>query len=309
MLNYAPPFLEMLLAERGIAKNSYDCYARDLADYNIFLVQKNISDIAACAKDIENYIIHLKRKDISERSINRKLSTVKNYYNFLISEDIAKHNPVQNIDKPKFSQKLPSFLRQDEIKILLEYLANGDEHDIIRLSAMVHLIYASGMRVSELVTIKITDILENYNKLNYKPRESFIIKGKGNKERLVVIDDKCLSALDKYLPIRSFFINVKTKDSLYLFPSKSKEGHMTRQNFALLLKKATIDAGLDPEKVSPHILRHSFASHLLAGGADLRVIQELLGHADIGTTQIYTHIQPTKLKEILNNYHPLNKIN
>ena len=171
---------------------------------------------------------------------------------------------------------------------------------------MIYLIYASGLRVSELVSLKFIDITSGIK--IFQIRKTFTVKGKGGKERIVVINDKARQALTKYLKIRENFCKRKSANAKqYFFTGSSKEGHMTRQNFALQLKKTSINCGLNPEIISPHVLRHSFASHLLEGGADLRVIQELLGHSDISTTQIYTHVQTKHLKKTLNQFHPLNK--
>lgn len=286
-------FLEMMLAERGVAKNSVISYSRDLNDFVAYLKRADVTAVAP--DDIREYIHFLSKNKVGPRSIARKISAIRSFYGFLISESLVKENPAQLIDMPKYSVPLPSMLSVEEIKRLLEACV-GDSHENIRLKAMVSLLYASGLRVSELVSLKVTDISGN----NY-----IRVVGKGNKERAVIITDKALQHVKKYLECRDFFIKNPAKTNLYLFPSSSSSGYMTRQNFALLLKQAAIKAGLDPEKLSPHVLRHSFASHLLAGGADLRVIQELLGHADISTTQIYTHVQVDKLKETLDNFHPM----
>lgn len=208
------------------------------------------------------------------------------------------------IDLPKYQATLPSVLSTDEIKILLLCCESDKSDAAVRLKAMIHLLYASGMRVSELVSIKLTSIL--VNQLSKDIKKIFPIFGKGNKERMIVINDKTITSLQEYLAIRHKFLTPKQLSSkLYLFPSYSSTGHMTRQNFAVLLKQISIKAGLNSENISPHGLRHSFASHLLERGADLRVIQELLGHADISSTQIYTNIQTKHLKIALGK-HPLN---
>jgi integrase/recombinase XerD len=170
---------------------------------------------------------------------------------------------------------------------------------------MISLLYASGIRVSELVSLKTTNL--SINQATSVINNYISVTGKGAKERIVIINDVALKNLKEYLSYRTIFLPNPDKDKLYLFPSKSSFGHMTRQNFALLLKNTSVNAGLDPARISPHVLRHSFASHLLAGGADLRVIQELLGHSDISTTQIYTHVRHEKLKEVVEKHHPLSK--
>jgi integrase/recombinase XerD len=304
-MRYIEQFLEMVVAERGISKNSLISYKKDLEDFNIFLVQKALCELKVKSHDIETYIqIYLSKNNLSPRSINRKISTIKSYYNFLISENYTDYNPTLIVDLPKYTNKLPKILLVQEIKSLLEYSVKDSSYEGIRLSAMIHLLYASGLRVSELVSIKLTDITSGPG--SSEIRKTFAIKGKGKKERLVIMNEKTKKILTQYLKIRENFCKGKTqKSQQYFFVSSSKEGHMTRQNFAVQLKKVSLECGLDPKNISPHKLRHSFASHLLEGGADLRAIQELLGHADISTTQIYTHIQTTQLKKTLNQFHPL----
>ncbi len=303
-MQFIEQFLEMMVAQRGIAKNSFLSYKRDLSDFNQFLLKLKLTEFEVTDSHIEQFIQELARNNISARSINRKISTLKNYFSFLISENHTKYNPTLIVDLPKYNNSLPETLSTQEIKTLLEFCKHDASPDGVRLNSMIHLLYASGMRVSELVSLKLSEITsgKNFDEI----RKTFLIKGKGGKERILVINPQSQEALKKYLEVRkvfSFGKNPKAKN--YLFVSKSSQGHMTRQNFALLLKKASLSSGLDPERISPHTLRHSFASHLLEGGADLRVIQELLGHSDISTTQIYTHLQTSHLKKTLQNFHPL----
>lgn len=306
-MQYAQQFLEMMLAERSIAKNSLISYRKDLEDFSRFLSINKQAEFDVKPSDISSYIATLSKDNLSPRSINRKISTIKSYYTFLISESHIDYNPVLIVDLPKYNTKLPSTLSIQDIKKLLEFCQLDNSPEGIRLSAMIHLLYASGLRVSELVTLRLVDIASGLGGKN-KIRRTFSVKGKGNKERIVVISDKAQNALEEYLKIRELFCAGKsTKAKQYFFASHSASGHMTRQNFGQLLKKTGISAGLDPSIISPHSLRHSFASHLLEGGADLRVIQELLGHADISTTQIYTHVQTAHLKRTLKDFHPLER--
>lgn len=299
-------FLEMMLAERGIVKNSFLSYKRDLLDFKSFLAKQNLSEFDAKGQDIRGFIIVLTNNGLKARSINRKISTIKSYYEFLISENHTNYNPVLAVDLPKYSPKLPATLSINEIKMLLQYCNNDKSPQGLRLKAMIHLLYASGLRVSELVSLKLSDI--TVNQANGHIKKVFTILGKGNKERAVVINDQAINSLAEYLAIRHIFAKSKyPKAKIYLFPSPSRAGYITRQNFALLLKQIAAEAGLDPASISPHVLRHSFASHLLEGGADLRVIQQLLGHTDISTTQIYTHVQTNLLKKTLDSYHPLSR--
>lgn len=303
-MQYIEQFLEMTLAERAIAENSLISYKRDLMDFREFLTKHKINETSASADDIDNYIANLSANSIAPRSIHRKISTLKSYYNFLISEGHTTYNPTLIVDLPKYNNKLPAVLSIEEMRQLLEFCNQDGSPEGVRLSAMIHLIYASGLRVSELVSLKLINITSGMNASEI--RKSFMVKGKGNKERIVVINDKAKAKLQEYLTIRNNFCRGKSQNAkTYFFPSQSSAGHITRQNFAQQLKQSTIKSGLDPNKVSPHKIRHSFASHLLEGGADLRVIQELLGHADISTTQVYTHVQSKQLKKVLRECHPI----
>lgn len=304
-MQFLEQFLEMMLAERGIAKNSLYAYKRDMQDFNEYLFKNKIDSVEARPDHIRAFIRYLSDNKMSARSIARKISAVRNYYHFLITENITKDNPANLIDIPKYNTKLPDTLSIEDIKKILDVCGVDNSPEGIRLLAMIQLLYASGIRVSELVSLKLTSL--SIDKMSNKINNYITIVGKGSKERIVIINSQALEAIAKYLPYRSLFISNKQGNG-YLFPSKSSFGHMTRQNFAILLKQIAICAGLDPERVSPHILRHSFASHLLSGGADLRVIQELLGHADIATTQLYTHLETKHLEKTISEYHPLSHI-
>ncbi|HJD62192.1 MAG TPA: site-specific tyrosine recombinase XerD [Rickettsia endosymbiont of Degeeriella rufa] len=304
-MEFISQFLEMLLAERALSKNSILSYKRDLLDFHNYLAKQKLSELNITTDNIRNWVEYLAENGLQARSINRKISTIKSYYEILISENHTNFNPLLNIDLPKYQNKLPEILSIDDIKSLLEYCSQDISPEGVRLNAMIHLLYASGLRVSELVSLKFSDILSN--KVSREVKKIFSVLGKGNKERIIVINEPAINSLVKYLAVRDNFVNkTKPKNLIYLFPSSSAAGYMTRQNFAILLKSAALYAGLNPEHISPHVLRHSFASHLLEGGADLRVIQELLGHADISTTQIYTHLQTKHLKKAL-LHHPLSK--
>ena len=296
MQNYIELFLEMLLAERGLSKNSTMAYQKDLEDFAVFVKRCNIRDLASVeVENIRDYVHSLSKNSISSRSVARKISAIRGFYNFLVNESIIEENPAQLIDPPKYSAPLPSMLSVEEIKSIIASCAENNPENI-RLKCMLHILYATGLRVSELVSLKITNL--SLNQSSGELKNYITVIGKGSKERVVMMNNMAIQSIKDYLPHRELFVPLG-KTSLFLFPSSAKQGYMTRQNFALLLKNSAINAGLDPERVSPHVLRHSFASHLLAGGADLRVIQELLGHADISTTQIYTHVQVDKLKDVM----------
>jgi integrase/recombinase XerD len=302
---YIDQFLEAYMSEKNLARNSIMSYKRDLLDFAEYIVKFSLNEFEITPLDLDNYIIFLQQKDLSARSINRKISSIRSYYYFLMSENHVQYNPGLTTEPPRFKSSLPQILSLEDIQILLASLENDREPENLRLQAMIYLLYSSGMRVSELVSLKLNAIAY-LEAGRYKAKTSFPIIGKGNKERLILINDKAALILESYLEIRPIFCQSK-KSEQFLFPSISQQAFMTRQYFAKLLKQAAYNAGLDAHLVSPHILRHSFATHLLNNGADLRVIQELLGHSDISTTQIYTHLGHQDLSNTLQKYHPLSK--
>ena len=280
-MNYIDIFLEALSAEKGRSEKTLASYASDL-----HLADSAISGglMGATESDIQNYLSTLPDK---ASSIARKASALRGFYKFLMLEKIITKNPTANLELPKRNRALPKFLTVEEIELLIS--SAGDVRNSLRLRAMIELLYASGLRVSELCELPMSGILGN----------KLLIHGKGAKERLVPMHDAAIHALNKWIDARG------DTDSKYVFPSNGKSGHITRDGFFKILKKCAILAGIDPNSVSPHVLRHSFASHLLAGGANLRAIQTMLGHEDISTTQIYTHVMPEKLKETVSNHHPI----
>ena len=296
LYKFLESFLEAFFAESGAVKNSVDAYKCDLLDFISFVKDKSLMNIDI--EDVRGFVRYLKFKELSARSISRKISALRRFFDFLISEKYITKNPALMVDLPKFQNKLPNILSIEEIIELISYLRMDRSNEGIRLLAMVSLLYASGLRVSELVTLKIDNLVFNYSTKILQ--NHFNVKGKGGRDRIVVINLEAKNALEDYIKIKDKFINNR-----FLFSSKSKLGHMTRQNFALLLKKAGDNISIDRNRISPHILRHSFASHLLENGADLRVIQELLGHVDVATTQIYTHLDCSHLKKIIDECHPL----
>ena len=299
-------FLEMMLVEQNISQNSFTAYKKDLMDLKSFLSSKNISIENATKESLREYIAYLSQNGLQPRSIGRKISSIRGFYKFLLNENIIITNPMMFITTPRHSNKLPNVLSPEEVNQLMNFCQSKLDLNNIRLLAMITLLYSSGLRVSELVALKMTDLL--IDKYSSKIQKHIMVKGKGEKERLVIINDVAVSYLKKYLEVRKYFVHIDhPKSNLYLFASRAKDGYMTRQNFAILLKKTARESGLNYNNVSPHTLRHSFATHLLSGGADLRVIQELLGHADISTTQIYTHVNSEKLKKVMEDFHPLSK--
>ncbi|MFO1241868.1 MAG: tyrosine recombinase [Rickettsiales bacterium] len=296
-------FLTMLAAERQAAANTIAAYRRDLEAISAFLHKKKTTLAGASADHITAWLNHLSGKEhVSERTAARKLSAVRQLYKFMVDEDFRKDNPTGDTEGPRLGRYLPEVLSHEDVDRLLAEAAGDGSAEGARIHAFLQILYASGLRVSELVSLKLSHIQHIKN----KERAAYLyIHGKGGKERVAPLHPAALSALDNYLALRGQFLSKAKKDSPWLFPSHGKTGHLTRQRLGQLLKELALRANIDPQKVHPHVLRHSFASHLLAGGADLRVIQELLGHADISTTQIYTHVAQARLKEVVLKKHPL----
>lgn len=290
-------FLEMLAAERGASRNTIDAYRRDLADLAAFLANRDAGDPAtADSAALRTYLARLSDAGMAASTQARRLSALRQFYRFLVGEGIRADDPSAVLDAPRRIRALPKVMAETEVGALLDRAHGDGTADGIRLTCLLELLYATGLRVSELVGLPWP-----------LPREqgSFLrVRGKGNKERLVPIGDAARAALDAYLDVRIQFL-AEGKASRWLFPSRGHSGHITRQAFALWLKEVALKAGLDPVKLSPHVLRHAFASHLLAHGADLRAVQQLLGHADISTTQIYTHVLAERLKALVQSKHPL----
>jgi integrase/recombinase XerD len=294
-------FLEMLVAERGAARNTIDAYRRDLNHFVLFLKENPTADVSlfmVTAKQVNEYLIHLSQEGRKSATLSRRLSSLRQFYQFLVSENWATSNPTATIDAPRQERSLPKILSEEEIIRLLKIAQSQTDPEGYRLYAMLETLYASGLRVSELISLPFTSV---------HPNKAFLlIKGKGGKERLVPLSEPSLSALKTYLTVRpSFLARSGLKGQKWLFPSNSKEGHLTRQRFGQLLKELAIASNLDPDKLSPHVVRHAFATHLLTHGADLLAIQKLLGHADLSTTQIYTHVVTDHLKDLVNDHHPL----
>lgn len=296
-------FLEMMSAERGASRNTLEAYRRDTTQFSDHLSAKRKGLEDCTAADIESYMADLGRSGIAPRSAARKLSAVKQLFHFLYSEKIRADDPSTTLDTPKQPKSLPKMLGAEDVVKLIETAKNTVTAESLRLIAMLEVLYASGVRVSELVNMKLSAVTA-IQAIKKSDAQFISVTGKGRKERLVPIHAKAAEALRDYLKVRQNFLG-EGESSPWLFPAYRKGKPISRQFFALQLKNLAIEAGLDPEKVSPHVLRHSFASHLLDGGADLRVIQELLGHSDISTTQIYTHVQQEKLRKLVEDAHPL----
>ena len=299
--NHVAAFLEMISAERGAAANTLAAYDRDLADYAAFVDQRAVAITAATSKDIQAYLQHMTDAGLAATSRARRLSSLRQFYKFLNAEEILAVDPAAGLAGPKRQRALPRTLSIADVDRLIETAARriGGQDGralfrALRFYCLLEMLYATGMRVTELVSLPRAVLRGD--------RRVLTIKGKGGRERLVPLNPAARDALDRYLAVSGRFDN-----SPWLFASKSAEGHVTRQGFALDLKDLALEAELDPERVSPHVLRHAFASHLLDRGADLRAVQQLLGHADISTTEIYTHVLQERLKKLVNEHHPLAK--
>tara|TARA_B110000444_G_C18770827_1_gene562420 strand:- start:49 stop:966 length:918 start_codon:yes stop_codon:yes gene_type:complete len=298
--NYISNFLEMIVIERGLAKNTLTSYKNDLDQLNEFCKKKNLNTIKLDEKNLEDYLSKFINQGYEKTSLARKISTYTQFFDFLIEEKLIANNPIKNIKQPKLDSKLPFIISVEDIQSLISNSKQDKSNLGIRLNCMIEIMYASGIRVSELVTMTLASL--------YQDKDFIIISGKGNKERLIPISKDTQNTINNYLKIRKFFFN-KNKEVKWLFPSKqSKVGHITRQRFSQLLSLLADNADLKIKKISPHKLRHAFASHLLANGADLRSLQQMLGHEDISTTQIYTHILDERLKQIVKDKHPLSKV-
>ncbi len=296
-------FLEMMSAERGAAENTLSSYARDLEDAASFLSSRNATLAQAETEDLSAYLSHLARQGFEASSQARRLSALRQFYKFLYAENIRASDPSSVLDAPKRARPLPKTLDTGSVNKLLK-LAQ-EEADMpgpgqlgrLRMLALLELAYATGMRVSELVSLP-ANVLDTEGRF-------LLIKGKGGKERLVPLSRPAVSALKSYGDALAVEQMATEQESSFLFPAASKQGYLARQVFARDLKSLAARAGLKAAAISPHVLRHAFASHLLENGADLRAVQELLGHSDISTTQIYTHVMEERLHKLVQEHHPL----
>jgi integrase/recombinase XerD len=303
--DWVDAFLEMMAAERAAAANTLKAYAKDLADAHAFLAMRSTDLAAASAEDIEAYFAALGARGLAPATAARRRAAVRQFYRFVLGERWREDDPSRRVDAPKRGRPLPKVLARDEIERLIAAAgakhAEGDGAENapggLRLACLIELIYASGLRVSEATSLTLAAVARDPAYL--------MVRGKGGKERLAPLNNAARAAIKAYLAARPSFLPKGAKDSPWLFPSRGRGGRLTPRRFAQLLDEAARAAGVDPAKVSPHVLRHAFATHLLEGGADLRVVQTLLGHADIATTQIYTHVTESRLREVVETKHPL----
>jgi len=292
-------FLEMLMVERGAAANTIESYRRDLNDFAIFSQARNRSPEDAGAEVIRGYMKKMSSLGLAASTSARRLSTLRQFFRFLHAEGFRDDDPSAAIDSPRQGRPLPKYLNEEEVERLLLAAAERSGSDGKRLLALLEILYATGLRVSELVGLPLAAVSRDGQML--------IVRGKGDKERMIPLSEPATEALDSYRDVRRVFVPKGQGEATkrWLFPSRAKQGYVTRARFGQLLKELALEAGLDPARVSPHVLRHSFASHLLAHGADLRSLQQMLGHSDIATTQIYTHVLDERLKRLVASAHPL----
>jgi integrase/recombinase XerD len=296
-------FLEMMSAERGAAANTLAAYGRDLQAYVCFLKSEGVHLAQAEPEHLRRYLAHLEAEDLKATSAARRLSSVRQFHKFLYGEGLAKGNPTSAVDGPKLRRSLPKVLSLAEVDRLLDTarerigrLDGKARFRAWRLHCLIELLYATGLRVSELVGLKVRAVTSS--------GKFITVKGKGGRERVVPVSGRARRVVEGYL---ANLAEIGPQGSPWLFPSHGKSAHLTRQHFAIELKALAGEAGIGQARISPHVLRHAFASHLLAGGADLRAVQQMLGHADISTTQIYTHVQADRLKAAVESFHPLAK--
>ena len=288
-------FLEMMSAERGASANTLEAYGRDVEEFLTYCGGLALKEISR--DDVGDFVQYLGREGRSPKTVARKLSAVREFFKFLYTEKDIKDNPAVDVLTPKQEKPLPKFLSEDEIKRLIAAAKECSGPKGRQMTAMLELMYASGLRVSELVSLP-------ENCINFDRRQVFV-RGKGSKERVVPVAPAAIQAVFDYLEQRDCFIR-EGRRSIWLFPSKSsRRGHISRDTFFKRLKELAVKAGIYPSRVTPHVLRHSFATHLLNHNADLRSVQKMLGHESINTTEIYTHILSDKLLETVQKLHPL----
>lgn len=303
--HWVAAFLEAQAAELGAANNTLLAYGRDLNDFTAWLDTRGSGLADAAQGDIEAYLVHCDTQGLAASTRARRLSAIKQLYRFAFDERLREDNPAIRIKGPGRGKKLPKTLEVAEVDRLLDAARKTGRtlSDRCRNTCLMELLYATGMRVSELVSLPVASARGN--------PEMFLVRGKGGKERMVPLSPPARMALGEWLVLRDQAEELSRKKggqaSAFLFPSSGAAGHLTRHRFYMLIKELAVAAGVSPEKVTPHTLRHAFATHLLANGADLRVIQTLLGHADVATTEIYTHVLDEKLRDLVFENHPLAK--
>ncbi len=293
-------FLEMMAVERAAAASTLKNYGRDLERFAGFALSRGETLETAGAEDIAAWLVVLEADGIGASTAALKVSALRQFFQFLYAEGARADDPSAIIERPKTRRPLPKVLTSQEVEALFEAAAKTKGAAGLRLTAMLEIIYAAGLRVSELVSLPLAAIRRG--------ERMVLVRGKGGKERMAPLTQRAVDAARAYLAQRKTFLpNKNAAASPWLFPSRGKSGHISAARFAQLLKDLAVVAGIEPSRVSPHVLRHAFATHLLEGGVDLRSLQQMLGHADITTTEIYTHIAQDRLKDLVFSKHPLAK--
>lgn len=293
-------FLEMLAAERGAARNTLAAYGADLADFSVFAATRKCALADVDRETVQRYMGGLAHAGLSARTAARRLSALRQFFRFLAREDVRPDDPTALLDNPQLPRSLPKYLTEMEVDALLAACTARAHAQGLLAHAALEMLYATGLRVSELLALRRGALSADTAIL--------LVRGKGGKERIVPLSDAAKKAAGAHLDAQESAAEGRVGSkpvSPWLFPGRDPRQAMTRQGFALVLKRIAQDAGLDPARVSPHVLRHSFASHMLARGADLRTLQLLLGHADITSTQIYTHVLSERLQRLVEQHHPL----
>lgn len=289
-------FLEMLVATRGAARNTVEAYRHDLDDYSAFLASRGQGLETADADGLRAYLAVLNARGMTASTAARRLSALRQFYRFLVEDGHRADDPSATIDTPSRRRPLPKVLSLDEVDALLAAAREQTGARGIRLRALVEVLYATGLRVSELVALPLASVTRD--------RRFIVVTGKGGRERIVPLGAMAADALADYMAVREAFLR-GGRASKWVFPSRGADGHLTRHRLGQMLKALAAHADIDPMRLSPHVIRHAFATHLLTRGADLRSVQQMLGHADISTTQIYTHVLDERLKALVRNHHPL----
>jgi integrase/recombinase XerD len=284
-------FLEMMAAERGASRHTLDAYFRDLDDFSGFALSRSQAVEAADTETLRDFLSDMADRGLAPRTAARRLSALRQFFHFLMADGRRKDDPTHGLDSPRLGRPLPKYLGEPAVGKLLETAKADEGVKARRTEAIVELLYATGLRVSELCGLQAAAFTRG--------KDTLVVRGKGNKERMIPLGLPALRAIEAWLAVR------QPKTSRWLFPAANGVKPISRDVVAGLLKKLAADAGVPPSSLSPHVLRHSFASHLLAGGADLRSVQQMLGHADIATTEIYTHVQEERLTSLVRNSHPL----
>lgn len=295
MSHQADTFLEMMSVERGASPNTLDAYRRDLDDLDGFLSRRKVALIQARPEDLSAYMRALADAGMATRTQARRLSCLRQFYGFAYAEGWRGDDPTSRLDSPRLGRPLPKVLSEAEVDALLAAARTLAEPNGTMMTALLELLYATGLRVSELVGLPLAAVARDPDVL--------VVMGKGRKERMVPLSDPARNAIRAWKAVRETLLG--KKPSRWLFPARGKTGHLNRAHFAKVLLKVGMVAGIDPRRLSPHVLRHAFATHLLAHGADLRVVQEMLGHADIATTEIYTHVLDEPKTRLVQAHHPL----